>query len=346
MKSYTIECLSEAVSPITHASGTSGNESIIAREIVCNESGTYSIPFLSGNALRHRTIREPGALWLIDRLGLRGQLNLPQLNFLLHGGNLSGSTSHENTRLIADMHRLFPLFRLLGCSLPSQIVAGSLDVWRGTLVCRENSQAIRAYVAAVDELILLPSERFVTGYQYTTGDADSLNIHSRKAELSRIEASGGRERKTSRMIYAGQAVAKGAMFHHGYVLKHVSELNVGAFLLSMRLWQAAGGTIGGSARVGHGRLKTSYLNGFEDRDELVAAYVEHVDANRDDCLAFLMDVFGGGAKDNAGGESASGEKKVKSGRKAGKAARSSLESNSQQSEEVDPLAVAAVELSR
>lgn len=334
MKSYTIECLSEAVSPITHASGTSGNESIISREMVCNESGVYFIPFLSGNALRHRTIREPGALWLIDRLGLRGQLNLPQLNFLLHGGNLSGSTSHENTRLIADMHRLFPLLRLLGGSLPSQIVAGCLDVWRGTLVCRENSQSIRAHVAAVDELILLPSERFVSGYQYTTGDADSLNIHSREAELSRIEASGGRDRKTSRMIYAGQSVMRGAVFYHGYVMKHVSELNVGAFLLSMRLWQAAGGTIGGAARVGHGRLKTSYLNEFEDRDELVAAYVEHVDANRNDCVEFLMDVFGVGAKEKSVDELASGEKKVKASRKAGK---------KKQSEERDLFAVAVAE---
>lgn len=282
MQNFTLHCISEAVSPITHASGTAGNESIVAREVVVFDSHVLSIPFLSGNALRHRTVREPGALWLVHRLGLTAKLTLQQLNFLLHGGNLSESTSHENTRRIADMHRLFPLLRLVGGSLRNQIISGSLDVWRGTLVCEENRSSLSSVVGEEFSHLFLPAERFVGNYQYTTGDAVASGI----ADSSTIPNGDD----SPRMIYSGQAVSRGAFFHHGYVLKHVSELELGALLMSLRLWQAAGGTIGGAARVGHGRLRTSLLN-FHDGDEWVKAYIDHVDTHRDECVQWLNDAF-------------------------------------------------------
>ena len=307
MKSYSVHCISEAISPITHASGTSGNESIVSRETVCHDGQLFSVPFLSGNALRHRSIREPGSLFLIDRLGLRGRLTLPQLNYLLHGGNLSESTAHENTRRIADLHRLFPLFRLLGGSLRNQIIGGSLDVWRGTLICRENLRSLSMLIPQLESMPLLPAERLVTNYQYTTGDAVGRNMHDGDEVVNRNES--------SRMIYAGQAVMRGAFFHHGYVLKHVSELELGALLLSLRLWQAAGGTIGGSARIGHGRLKAS-LVGVDDRTELVERYVDHIDANREECLKWLEDAFAKKAE-NAEGEKAKARGKRSRSKKPG-----------------------------
>ena len=133
-----IFCLSEATSPISHMSGSVGNESVISRESVKCESGIVQVPCLSGNALRHRCVRLPGMLWLIDRYGLKGKLTLPVLNLLLHGGNLTMSTAMENTSRIAEMHEVFPLLSLLGGSLPDQILAGSMDVMRGVLVCEEN----------------------------------------------------------------------------------------------------------------------------------------------------------------------------------------------------------------
>jgi hypothetical protein len=119
-------------------SGTAGNEGIVAREPVHTERGVMMVPFLSGNALRHRCIRHPMAMWLIERYGLDGQLSLLQLNFLLHGGNLTMSTASESTRRIAECHEYWPMIRLCGGSLQDQILAGSLDVWRGTLICEEN----------------------------------------------------------------------------------------------------------------------------------------------------------------------------------------------------------------
>lgn len=281
MQSFTIQCLSEAVSPITHMSGTAGNEGIVAREPVHTPKGVIMVPYLSGNALRHRCIREPMAVWLIDRYELRGKLSLLQLNFLLHGGNLTMSTAHENTRRIAEMHELWPMLRLVGGSLPDQILCGAMDAWRGTLVCEENRDSLIRLLGGLPMPRLMSSERFLSGYQYTRGDAKKTGM-SRERDDMREE--------TNLMIYSGQAVTRGALFHHGFVLKHVSPIHVGCVLLALRLWQATGGTIGGNARLGHGRLQLSLL-GFEDADHIVQAYVDYVDSVRDRAVKWLDESF-------------------------------------------------------
>jgi hypothetical protein len=279
VRSITIHCLSEAVSPITHMSGTVGNEAIVAREPVNTPRGVMLIPFLSGNAMRHRAVREPGAMWLIDRYGLRGSLSLQQLNFLLHGGNLTMSNAHENTKRIAEMHRCWPLLRLCGGSLPDQILSGSLHVWRGTLVCEENRESLARSLGDIPQERLLSFEQFTSGYQYTRGDAKKRGIVAESEDDT-----------TNLMIYSGQAVMRGAVFHHGFVLNHASDLELGCLLLSLRLWQLAGGTIGGNARLGHGRLHTEIISGV-DQELLVNAYVEHADSVKDDAIQWLQDAF-------------------------------------------------------
>lgn len=289
MKSYTLHCLSEAVSPITHCSGTAGNEGIVAREPVLTDRGVMQVPFLSGNALRHRVVREPMTMWLIDRYGLKGSLSLQQLNFLLHGGNLTQSTAHENTRRIAELHRTWPLLRLCGGSLPDQILAGSLDVWRGTLVCEENRRSLAMALGAFPASRMLSAERFIGGYQYTRGDAKKRGINSDRDDI---------QSDSNLMIYSGQAVSRGAVFHHGFVLKHASPIELGCLLLSVRLWQASGGTVGGSARLGHGRLRLQWVD-MIDSDELVTAYVDYADSVREDAVAWLNEAFASKAEAKA-----------------------------------------------
>lgn len=280
MKTYTVRCLSTAISPVTHMSGSSGNEAMIAREPVITQRGLVFLPFLSGNALRHRAVREPGVLWLIDQYGLAGQLNLEQLNFLLHGGNLTESTATENTKRIAEMHRTWPLLRLCGGSLPNQILAGSLDVWRGVLVCEENRRTLAATVPGFPAERLYSAERFIDAYQYTRGDAAKTGM-----------ADAPDDRDSNLMIFSGQCVQRGAVFMHGFVLKHVSDIELGALLWSLQLWQDAGGTIGGQAARGHGRLKCELLaNGF-DQAKSVAEYQNYALSVKDDAVAWLKECW-------------------------------------------------------
>lgn len=285
---YTLVCLSEAASPITHASGVAGNVSLVARETVSTPSGVRWLPFLSGNAVRHRCIREPGMHWLVEEYGLAGTLTLPQLNFLFNGGNLTEGGGREDTNRIADFQRLWPLGRLLGGCLPDQILAGSLQVWRGALVCEEN----RAYLSAVlpDPSALpdrmRPAESFVSGYQYTRGDAAKTG-----ASLLIPAPDGASAPDSNLMIFSGQSVMRGAAFVHGFTLPRVSRIELGSLAWSLRLWQAAGGTIGGQASRGHGRLITAIVAGVDDPDGAAVEYVDYTRSVKADAVAWLRGVF-------------------------------------------------------
>jgi len=287
MNTLTIRCISEALSPITHMQGVSGNEAMIAREPVTTAHGTQWIPFLSGNAIRHRAIREPGVLWLIQAYGLKGIISLAELNFLMHGGNLTESNRAEDTGRIAEMYRTWPLLRLLGGCLPNQILAGSLDVWRGVLVCAENTSVL-CNDFGLRDVGLRPSEQWIDGYQYTRSDAKGRALHQ-TADAGLFP---DKKSNTNLMIFNGQCVTRGAVFAHGFTCKAVSDLEIGALLWSLRLWQAGGGTIGGQASRGHGRLKmTLIMDEVLDQDGLCRSYVSHAMSLKDEAVAWLHGAF-------------------------------------------------------
>jgi hypothetical protein len=278
---YNVLAVSTVSSPITHTSGSSGNESLVMRAPIVTPRGIAYAPTLSGNAIRHRVIREPGARWLIDQYSLVGKMTLQQLNFAFHGGNLTDGGGREDTRLIADMQAIFPLFRLLGGSLPNQILSGSMLVWPGVLVCEENRQALASMLPtnwSFPDVPLRPAESFVERVQYTRGDASKSHVSLISEDLV--------ETKSNLMIFSGQAVIRGACFIHGFTLQHVSRLELGALLLSLSLWQQAGGTIGGAGARGHGKL-TTRLHIDADIVGCVDEYVQHVVASKDKAIAWM-----------------------------------------------------------
>ncbi len=302
IKTYTIHCLSETLSPMTHMMGVAGNESIINREKVMTEHGLRDVPVLSGNAIRHRMVREPGAMYLIGRYHLAGKLSVDQLNYLFNGGSLTESSTNEDMRRIASMQQLFPLLRLLGGSLRNQVIGGSLNVLRGVLVCEENRAVLAKLLppeAGISEEAMRPAAEYVGQYQYTRGDARRRDFFLRveEREEAQVLAPDGFAddvpgEKSNLMIYGGQTVLAGALFHHGFVLENVSPLEMGALLHSLSRWAERGASMGGQARIGHGRLALSLLlpEGC-NADELVAGYLVHVDAVREQAVEWLHAAF-------------------------------------------------------
>jgi hypothetical protein len=295
IKNCKIHCVSETLAMLTHMMGTAGNEAIINREQVYTKGKLREVPVLSGNAIRHRMIREPGALFLIGACGLKGKLNIDQANYLFNGGNLTESSTTENLARIAEMQELMPLIRLLGGSLKNQVIGGSLYVLRGLLVCEENREAISKMIPeeiGLPDEALRSCEDFVTQYQYTRGDARKRNDAGQLLEMPDAD-------NTQLMIYNGQNVCPGALWYHGFILQNISPLEVGALLHALQQWEASGGTIGGQARIGHGRLKTSiYMENGEnfygsdlDTLEVVADYIKHIDTNKDKIAEWLMAAF-------------------------------------------------------
>jgi hypothetical protein len=90
----------------------------------------------------------------------------------------------------------------------------------------------------------------------------------------------------------------GACFYHEFILDNVTPLDFGALLHALQMWENGGATIGGSRRIGHGKLSTEVMLDFEDGKELDAAecvmqYVEYVNKNKEKCVQWLMDNFKG-----------------------------------------------------
>lgn len=280
----TILC--EAVSPITHSKGSEGNESLLNRELITTERGLMAIPILSGNAIRHRAIRKPGARLLIDAMKLDGKLSLPILNFLFHGGNLTDGGGFEDTKAIAECRRLSPFLSLLGGCLPSQILSGTLDCGRGVMVCHETRRMLPECVQEIVPSKLRPAETFVDRYQYTRSDAVKSvpDLVSPDEEI----------KHSNLMIFAGRSVLPGAWFAIEFVVKQgYEDLHIGALLASLEGWAADGSTIGGMASRGHGRLTPYIVDGPSDTEaaELIAAYRKHLNDNADELRQWLLGQF-------------------------------------------------------
>lgn len=295
--------------------GTSGNEALIGR--VKLVSG-HEVPVITGNSLRHRCIRGPIGSHLVSVCGLAGKLTTPQLAFLFNGGALTESTGREDTRRIAKLREISPGLGMLGGSLPDQIISGQLQTLFGTLVCEETRSVLEATLPQEWPLPserLRPAESMVSQYLYTRGRSATTVPHlvaedeaavvvaqrSQPSDAEPVARGRLKDDKSTQMLFTGQQVSIGAAFVHGFVLPSGTELQLGAILMALRDWQQSGGTVGGGACRGQGRLKT-YVHVNESPQSissLIAAYEEHVQANAEAFTDWLMSAF---AEKAAGGK--------------------------------------------
>ncbi len=286
-----ITCLSTSLSPITHQLGTVGNESIVNTEDVRTPLGNRKVPVLSGNAIRHRMLRSPGAEYLEEVLDLSGELTRDQLNLLYHGGLKREKAKRPSLARIADMQRLFPLLRLLGVCLPEAIVSGEIKSHRAMLVCRENQTRIEAMVPddwRDDIPRLAPATSFVERWQYVRGKL----THAKAADTP--DESDDDDSKM--MPFAGTCVVPNSCWLHGFWWPDYDDetqlLLFGCVLSCIRKWASDGASIGGQSSRGHGFLAVSmHVDSYLDPDEAVNTYEQHVLANREECRDFLLGCY-------------------------------------------------------
>jgi hypothetical protein len=295
-QTHILHLIIETMSPLTHMMGVNGNEALINREAIIYDGKISHIPAISGNALRHRLIRENGAYYIIGACNLAGKLNIDQLNFMFNGGSLVESSVSTNIKRIAQMQEVLPLYRLLGGCLRNQIVAGSLNMGRGMLVCRENVDRINKLIPEefkIDNSIF-PAERYVDQYQYTRGDAEKMKDIDFFAAIDELN-SGEEKQKSNLMIFNGQSIVTGAMFYCEIVLQNVSDLELGAALHCLNRWN---GFIGGQGSRGHGKCK-GYLLGIDPVESLrlIGEYTNHIQTNKDKIIGWLFEQFPGKNKD-------------------------------------------------
>lgn len=282
-----ITALSICRSPLTHMSGSEGNEQIVMREPVMTPAGIRYVPMLSGNALRHRAIRAPAARYLVEQWELSGKLTMDQLNFLFHGGRLTQKGGRIDLGLQERVYRVLPMMKLLGCSLPGHIVPGNVQVHRGTMICRENSLRIRRMIPegySLPKSPLRPAVAYIQPWTYYRYGAST--------SAPDIKPTDGDQFDSTNMIMAGQSVIPGAAFLHGFSAAHMHDVEIGCLLHSLRLWKQAGNTLGGQSSKGHGRLETLIDCGDIEQEKLIDLYTLHVDNMKDEGAALLDEIFG------------------------------------------------------
>lgn len=286
-----IFCLSRAESPITHQLGTVGNESIVNTEDVRTPLGVVKVPVLSGNAIRHRMLRAPAADYLVNALELTGTLSRDVLNLLYHGGLKREKSKRPSLAGIAEMQRLFPMFRLLGACLPEAIVSGDLVAYRALLACRENMDRIEAMAPSgwcAGDGYLSPATSFVERWQYVRGKLTHATAHS---AIDKAD-----EDDSKMMPFAGTCVIPGSEWVHGFSVVNSTALDFGFIMHSLREWDRQGSSIGGQSSRGHGVLSLSWWCDHElDAEECIAMYEQHVAENADDCRKFLLGCYGNAA---------------------------------------------------
>jgi hypothetical protein len=174
--------------------------------------------------------------------------------------------------------------------------SGSMICMRGVIICEENRGIINAFLPEEYKLpdgALRMSDDFITEYQYTRGDAGKRGD---AAEM--LEEQTEKKGDSNLMIYNGQALIPGTLFYHGFILTGVSRLEVGALIMAIEKWQNDGGIIGGSSRIGHGRLNSRII--VEDSPDFTTAkdvvacveeYKSHVVKNAEKCVKWLHDTF-------------------------------------------------------
>lgn len=292
LKIYKIYYLLETLSPLTHMMETAGNESMINREPVIYNKRKVYIPVVSGNSIRHRMLRQPGSFYLINRMGLEGNMGIDQLNFMLYGGSLSETKTNTNLKKIANMEKLFPLYRLLGGTLKNQIISGGLNVWRGLLLCEENRKTINKYLPDNFNIgkKLLPADMFVGKYQYTRGDIKNIKSVDKYIN-DKIKKLDDRE-KSNLMLYNGQQINRNSVFFGGFATNYVSEIEIGCLFHCLQLWAENYKTLGGMIAKGHGLVNLYYF--LEDDINIgkyVNEYIEHVDKYKKEMEEWLNNVF-------------------------------------------------------
>jgi len=287
-----ITCLSTSVSPVTQALGAVGNESIVNTEDVRTPLGNRKVPVLSGNAIRHRMLRAPGAEHLEEVLDLSGELTRDQLNLLYHGGLKREKAKRPSLARIADMQRLFPLLRLLGVCLPEAIVSGEIKSHRAILVCRENQSRIETMVPGGwrrNIPRLAPAQSFVDRWQYVRGKLG----HSKS-----VNTNDESDEDDSKMLpFSGTCVVANSCWLHGFWWpdydSEVQSLLLGCVLSCIRKWDRDGASIGGQSSRGHGVLSVAlHVDSDLGHDEAVESYERHVIENREESREFLLGCYG------------------------------------------------------
>lgn len=273
--SYTgrIEIRAVALEPIHHGQGTRGNTvSARRQEVMAADQGIDTVPFVSGNSIRHM-LRDAGIRYALEAMQIpEGSLSKAVVDLLFSGGSLTGkgSLTLAKARRLAE---LFPILAVLGYSAGSTITGGRIEVWNLHCVCAQNAFRRPDIIPAEDPRWSLEAGQIV-GLQFGTRHdaariphaAAMLAIEDKAAVEAAGEAKKGKTKEpkpetSTQMIYDYETIMAGTEMFGGIVYRGLKEGEMAALMsaLSHACDGRAGDggylyTVAAKRGTGHGRM--------------------------------------------------------------------------------------------
>jgi CRISPR type IV-associated protein Csf2 len=299
----------ELLSSLCHGAGTSGNVQIFNCEKTLSGGRVVKIPFVTGNAMKHKVIRRCGIDGMIRYLGLDGQLTRACLQLLYSGGFLSAKGSSVDLGAFFDLAQTIPILGLLGGSLGNVIQESRVQVDHAVLICKENAWRLPASATKDKHLPSAAECRDVIAYtrgdptkqakmltlmtQGVAGEAAQVMDSISRAKSDRakdVQPEGPAKSGSTQMRYETEVVVAGAKFWWEIRLHDALPVEVGALFHALTEF-ARNPYIGGASAKGHGKVRINMDKWSVDPLSTVAAstvarpsldaYQAHLDDNRD-----------------------------------------------------------------
>lgn len=220
-----------AIEALHHGAGTEGNTQVLRRqEVVTPDGEIASVPFVSGNSLRHM-LRDAGVRYALDAMGVPdASMSKGTIDLLFSGGSLGGkaSVTMAKARRVAE---LFPILSVLGYSAGSRIQPGKIEMSHLHLHCEENAHR----APALSPHALRLAGQFVGEEFGTRHDAARLPYAQRLLNAPRaVEAEpvkgkrAPKDEESTQMIYDWETVLPGARFWGGLTYREMSPRELDA----------------------------------------------------------------------------------------------------------------------
>ena len=240
------------------------------------EAIVMPVPSISGNALRHCLIREPGANRLIQSLGLEPytdrageHLGLGITRFLYGGGQLAAKAKAPSVSDIyeAQIRSAYPIVDAVGGSTDSWLMAESACKVAGWVVCEENNVATQA-IAGVESQVSI--------FDYLSEETKTRT------------GIGGKGKESGQMIFSYETLAAGLPLIVEILFNPFTQpLTIGAVWQAVHDWADEGGIVGGRSQIGHSRFAMEVLQGSYELQG--KAYLDYLEAERDSLRPGLLD---------------------------------------------------------
>jgi hypothetical protein len=240
------------------------------------EAIVMPVPSISGNALRHCLIREPGANRLIQSLGLEPytdrageHLGLGITRFLYGGGQLAAKAKAPSASDIyeAQIRSAYPIVDAVGGSTDSWLMTESACKVAGWVVCEENNVATQA-IAGVESQVSI--------FDYLSEETKTRT------------GIGGKDKESGQMIFSYETLAAGLPLIVEILFNPFTQpLTIGAVWQAVHDWADEGGIVGGRSQIGHSRFAMEVLQGSYGLQG--KAYLDYLEAERDSLRPGLLD---------------------------------------------------------